>query len=100
MSMAPKVNVLEYSGRDAGRWGPLFFKPSLRTSVLALLAIAATTWLALRHEPWRRVNTFPISDGEITLTPGGNLLSFSRIEANLYDATTGRLINSVPLNAT
>ncbi|MDB5319341.1 MAG: hypothetical protein JWN40_972, partial [Phycisphaerales bacterium] len=101
MSLTSPVNLLEYSNPspDAGGWRSIFFKPSSRTLLLALLTIAATTWLTLRHEPWRHLSTFPIADGQITLTASGNLLSFSHDWADLYDGVTGRTINSILLNA-
>src|SRR3954467_9497790 len=96
MSLTPRPNVLEYSTRDPEiRWGPIFFKPSWRTVLLFLLTATATTWLALRHEPWRRISTFPIGRGNITLSAGGNLLNYTTEKANLYHAATGQLIKSV-----
>jgi hypothetical protein len=96
---SPSLALLEYASPPPvrGPWGPLLFKPSRRSLVLLALLILAAGWLALRHDPWRRVGTLP---GDLvappTFTRDGLILTLgAESGANLYDPGTARRVRTV-----
>src|SRR5262245_57954682 len=104
MSTAPAL--LEYaSPRTRQPWRPILFRLSRRTIVMMLLTAAAIGWLALRHDPGRKVATIPVdykddpSDSQVlnaTFTPEGHVLLFdTKLGVNRYDPATGKLIHKV-----
>jgi WD40 repeat protein len=97
MAVAP--TLLEYASPAATRepWGPILFRLSWRSVFLFVLAAAAVTWLALRHEPWRMVGTIAADYRCSPLfTSDNRILAFDTREGvNLYDPATGRRIRNV-----
>ena len=91
--------VLSYASAPVDRvpWGPVWFWPSRRSVVLAVLTIGAFMWLARRHEPWTHVRSFATDEVN---TPGftadGLLLTFDGARgANLWDPKTGQHLRTV-----
>jgi len=119
MSVTAPANPLEYANRETlpPRWGPIFFRPSRVTLVLTLLTAAAATWLALRHDPWRRLATFATAKETVTFTRDGLVLvspgtpdvqplgntpwphpDSTPARAEFFDPATGRLVRRTPLD--
>jgi len=96
MPGAGPVTILDYPTPHTDRvaWGPFLFRPSRTTLLLALLTIAAATWLTLHHDPWRLVTRFDVADQAIRFTTSGNLRSLGNDSAHVYDPRTGRLLHS------
>jgi hypothetical protein len=91
--------VLSYASAPTGRarWGPVWFWPSRRSLILALLAVGAFAWLALRHEPWTHVRSFDADEANRPgFTADGLFLTFEGARgANLWEPATGRHVRTV-----
>src|SRR2546423_8505506 len=94
--------TLQYAHhREVRPWGPIFFRPSLRSCLLLVLLIGSAIWLRLRHDPWRLINRIAVPSEstrscfeptypQMWFTSRGQLLVRSRIKyVRIYDTFTG-----------
>ena len=89
---------LDYASprHDRPRWGPILFRPSRRTLLLALLTAATALWLSRRHEPWHHVAIPANAEfARIVFTPSGKLLVLDHHTARVFDPRTGHLFHAL-----
>src|SRR5436190_17630984 len=94
-------SLLDYASNQTQRipWGPILFKPSLRSLVLLALTAAAFFWVSKRHVAWKYVAAIPPSELRLggsahSFTPSNHLLICGAV-ARVYDADTGQLLHTL-----